>query len=251
MKYLKGKFSALSSLLFTGKCPACGKQNSGQVLRSEICIKCEEFLKINSINVYRGSLRIFAGSKYSLPMSHLIIAAKEDNQLHSRKFLAKRLLISLEVAVKELANHPFDKSVEVILIPIPSRRAADRKRGFAHIELLLKLLVFEANSIDLRIVDCLEHAKKIVDQSTLNFNERELNMRGAFSVKMRFSNEISRIKSNQIRTDNPRDLKTLVFLVDDLVTTGTTVQAANAALNSLGLRVDGTLASCATDGFTH
>jgi len=30
-----------------------------------------------------------------------------------------------------------------------------------------------------------------------------------------------------------------------------TVQAANLALSTLGGRVDGVLASCATDGFTH
>ena len=43
----------------------------------------------------------------------------------------------------------------------------------------------------------------------------------------------------------------LVFLVDDLVTTGATVQAANLALSTLGGSVDGVLASCATPGFTH
>ncbi len=47
------------------------------------------------------------------------------------------------------------------------------------------------------------------------------------------------------------NLNTLIFIVDDLVTTGSTVQAANRALNHLSIRVNGVLASCATDGFSH
>ena len=101
--------------------------------------------------------------------------------------------------------------------------------------------VKENPQINFRILDCLFHAKKIVDQSTLNIGERELNMWGAFAIEKRYENEI-------FLTLNPN---TLIFIVDDLVTTGSTVQAANRALNHLGIRVNGVLASCATDGFSQ
>jgi predicted amidophosphoribosyltransferase len=168
-------------------------------------------------------------------MSRLILAAKENNQLYARKFLATCLLRSLTVAIKGFSKNPKSQNCEIILIPIPSRREADRARGFAHVELLLKLLMRDSHIANLKALNCLQHAKKIVDQS----------------INPRFNNEIARIKRIQNGINPDQLFKTLVFLVDDLVTTGTTVQAANKALNSLGLRVDGTLASCATDGFTH
>lgn len=132
-------------------------------------------------------------------------------------------------------------SPNIVIIPIPSRKAADRARGYAHIDLLVAQFVKANPQINFKILDCLLHAKKIMDQSTLNICERELNMRGAFAIEKRYENEI-------FPTLNP---KTLIFIVDDLVTTGSTVQAANRALNHLGIRVTGVLASCATDGFSQ
>jgi predicted amidophosphoribosyltransferase len=245
------KFSALSSLIFTTKCPSCWRESFDDLSDFGICQKCSELITTDVIASIRGSVKVFSGSKYSPTLSRLILAAKESNQLQARKFLVNCLSESLSAAVKSLSSNLESESCEIILIPIPSRRAADRARGFAHIELLMKMLIGDSDIANLIALDCLQHAKKIVDQSTLNFHERELNMRGAFKINPRFNNEIARIKRIQSGIDTPQVLETLVFLVDDLVTTGTTVQAANKALNSLGLRVDGTLASCATVGFTY
>jgi predicted amidophosphoribosyltransferase len=66
-------------------------------------------------------------------------------------------------------------------------------------------------------------------------------MKGAFLV-----DQIKYLEIYPTKNSN-----SVVFLVDDLVTTGATVQAANLALLTLGGRVDGVLASCATPGFTH
>ena len=68
-----------------------------------------------------------------------------------------------------------------------------------------------------------------------------MNMKGAFAVDPIKYFEIYPTKNSN----------SAVFLLDDLVTTGATVQAANSALFALGGRVDGVLASCATEGFTH
>ena len=96
-------------------------------------------------------------------------------------------------------------------------------------------------SIRTKIYICLIHSRKISDQTSLNFNERALNMKGAFLV-----DQIKYLEIYPTKNSN-----SVVFLVDDLVTTGATVQAANSALSTLGARVDGVLASCATPGFTH
>jgi len=130
---------------------------------------------------------------------------------------------------------------KVVVIPIPSRRLADRRRGFAHIELLVGQLLALNRNLDIQVLNCLSHSRKISDQTSLNFNERAMNMRGAFLV--------DQVKYLDFYPVNNSD--SAVFLLDDLVTSGATVQAADLALSTLGGRLDGVLASCATAGFTH
>ncbi len=190
---------------------------------------------------YRGSLQIFAGSKYSPSLSRIILAAKEDNQLQARAFLAERLNQSLKRALKDISLRRELAIREIVIIPIPSRRLADRKRGFAHVELLVTQLMNLNKTLDIQILNCLSHSKKVSDQTSLNFHERAMNMKGAFVV--------DRIKYLEIYPT--KNSNSVVFLIDDLVTTGATVQAANSALLTLGGSVDGVLASCATEGFTH
>lgn len=190
---------------------------------------------------YRGALQIFAGSKYSPSLSRIILAAKEDNQLQARAFLAERLNQSLKRALKEISLRRELAIREIVIIPIPSRRLADRKRGFAHVELLVTQLMNLNKTLNIQVLNCLSHSKKVSDQTSLNFHERALNMKGAFVV--------DRIKYLEIYPT--KNSNSVVFLIDDLVTTGATVQAANSALLTLGGSVDGILASCATEGFTH
>ena len=130
---------------------------------------------------------------------------------------------------------------EIVIIPIPSRRLADRRRGFAHIELLVGQLLALNRNLDIQVLNCLSHSRKISDQTSLNFNERAMNMKGAFLV--------DQVKYLDFYPINNSD--SAVFLLDDLVTSGATVQAADLALSTLGGRLDGVLASCATAGFTH
>ena len=118
---------------------------------------------------------------------------------------------------------------------------ADRKRGFAHVELLVTQLMNLNKTLNIQVLNCLSHSKKVSDQTSLNFHERAVNMKGAFVV--------DRIKYLEIYPT--KNSNSVVFLIDDLVTTGATVQAANSALLTLGGSVDGVLASCATEGFTH
>lgn len=233
--------TCIASLLFPSKCISCFRPIKNEGEDEKICIPCRQFLRARLVTSTRGSLKLFAGSKYSMQMSHIVLAAKEDNQIAARKVLATNLTLSLQHVLMQMAKSQKRDLSRIILIPIPSRNASDRKRGFSHIQLLVT--EFQIRNIDssLEILNCLSHTRRIQDQSTLNLNERELNMRGAFFIKKSFYPIIrSAITSN-----------TSMFLVDDLVTTGATVQAANSALMRLGARVDGVLASCATDGFTH
>ena len=237
--------SAFSSLIFSIKCPSCLKSSREDFADYGICAECKRSIQTEVSITFRGQLQIFAGSKYTSNISRIILAAKEDNQLQARVFLAECLTQSLKKAIEEISLKRNQSIKNVVIIPIPSRKSADRKRGFAHIELLVtRLMILNQltnQAISFQVLDCLSHSRKISDQSSLNFNERAMNMKGAFTV-----DQVMYFESYPTKNSN-----SVVFLVDDLVTTGATVQAANSALSALGGRVDGVLASCATQGFTH
>jgi predicted amidophosphoribosyltransferase len=225
-------FSELATLIFQKRCLLCSTVNHQLDSNLGICVICLGASNNKRSIVNRGLLRIFVGSEFNSTNSHIILAAKEDNNKFARRVLADYLNSALELATCERT---------VFLIPIPSRKAADRIRGFAHVSRLIQELAKLNPDRKFELINCLRHTKKIRDQSTLNINERELNMRGAFEIDIE---EYNRLTGGNIS-------KFPLFLVDDLVTTGSTVLAANSALISLGIAVKGVLASCATNGFTH
>ena len=232
---------AFSSLIYPIKCPACQISVIQDFTKPGICSQCRKFLQAEVSVTFRGPLKVFAGSRYSPNLARIILAAKEGNQIQARLFLAEHLTKSLLIALKDISEQSNWEIESIVIIPIPSRKSADRKRGFAHVELLVDQLVKMNPNLKIELLNCLRHTKKISDQSSLNFSERAMNMKGAFAVDLIKYLEIYPIKNS----------KSVVFIVDDLVTSGATVQAANLALSTLGGRVDGVLASCATDGFTH
>ena len=129
--------SAFSSLIFSNKCPSCLKVKKENFAESGICFQCKKFIQTKVSITYRGPLQIFAGSRYTPDISRIILAAKEDNQIQARTFLAERLSQSLRRALESTSRNRNLSARNVVIIPIPSRRSADRKRGFAHIELLV------------------------------------------------------------------------------------------------------------------
>ena len=86
----------------------------------------------------------------------------------------------------------------------------------------------------IKIFDILGHSRKIKDQSGLKIDERFQNLTGAFQV----------INSKKV-------LPNYVVLIDDLITTGATIQAAAAALRVRNIHLLGAISACATFVFTE
>ena len=191
-------------------------------LSSIIFIDDVEFeLSTRPFKSEKFGIPIFSGSLLTPELSHIALRAKEDNDQIARKYLAK--LISQAIGLLDLN--------EICVVPIPSRIEADRKRGFAHIDELLRQ-VAKLNKIE--IFNILSHTRKIKDQSGLKIDERFRNLTGAFQVKT-----------------SKKDLPNSVFLIDDLITTGATIQAAAAALQVRNIQLLGAISACATFVFTE
>jgi len=99
-----------------------------------------------------------------------------------------------------------------VVIPIPLAAARRRKRGFNQSELVARQ-VAEVHGLPLRL-DLLERARETDAQATLDAEQRQQNVRGAFVA---------------------RDVAGLrVLLVDDVTTTGATLNEAARALRAAG-----------------
>lgn len=101
-------------------------------------------------------------------------------------------------------------------VPVPLHPSRKRKRGFNQAELLAKELS-KQSKIPLD-ADLLERVKKTHVQKELNDQDRQANLKDAFSVR---------------KGKNPYQN---VILVDDIYTTGSTVDSAAKALKENGVR---------------
>lgn len=95
-----------------------------------------------------------------------------------------------------------------------------KKRGYNQAEILAKNM---AKKLDISVYDALERVKDTKTQVGLKKEEREINIKGAFKIKNQKS------PFGRIRTRKIKNFK-VVFLVDDVVTSGATLKEATKVL---------------------
>lgn len=161
-------------------------------------------------------LPCYAGTHYEPPQSTVLKAIKHGGQTSFAKIAAILLRQPLAAAIAECVNPP-------VLVPAPSSPANIRRRGYAHIDLLIKHATRTgwpggANSIP--VVRALRAATGRKSQAGLDAAGRARN-----AGLLRVTGARRRLYG--------RD----VVLVDDTVTTGATLGEAAAALSAYGLRV--------------
>lgn len=137
---------------------------------------------------------------------------KEDGET----LLARPLGTALaEAAASSISDHP-----DALLVPVPTGRAAFRRRGYRVPELLMR----RAGLAPTRL---LRAARRTDDQRDLDLDERRRNVAGS-------------MRARHARGDEE------VLIFDDVVTTGSTLDEGARALRAAGFRVCGALALAAT-----
>jgi predicted amidophosphoribosyltransferase len=120
----------------------------------------------------------------------------------------------------------------VLVLPIPSRPSADRVRGHSAGESMARAAVgqlpYEMAS-DVEVVQGLQLSHRVQDQSGLSRAQRGQNLAMAFTANHR---QIPQLRSKP------------VVIVDDVVTTGSTLREAIRALNERGIEPIGLVAAC-------
>jgi ComF family protein len=190
-------------LIKQDKCPLCLKASQ----KGFLCFSC---LKRNPLE------RILLASDYR---NSVLKETIHIFKYESIRDLAEPLGVLL-VETLHRDNLDFNTStLDFIIIPIPLHKSRLRERGFNQAELLAKVV---GEKLKLKTVNILERKKFLLPQTDLkDSRKRRENVRGVFSLNP------DKSLRNLIRYSH-------LILVDDVITTGATIQEAARILKKAG-----------------
>lgn len=220
----RGLLDAAADLAWGGSCAGCGRP--GPVC----CRSCAAVVRAPAprpVRVGDDHRTVWTRGGYADELRALILACKERQGLGLVPLLADLALGSVAAAV-----HEGWRSGPVVLVPIPSSRATVAARGFDLTWLLAKRVARRLGRVglDIRAWRGLALAAGTRDQVGLGIADRTVN----------------RLHSMRALSGPAAQ----VVLVDDIVTTGATLQAASRALDAAGHRLLGAAVIAATPRHT-
>ncbi|MGY1813460.1 ComF family protein [Blastococcus sp. SYSU D00820] len=206
---------ALADLVLPRTCAGCGLPGA------RLCRACARLLAAPHVASPRrfppGFPPTAAAAVYAGPVRPVVNAFKE----HGRAELAGPLGAALALAVTAVraAVPPPRHRAPVVLVPLPSTRAALRARGRDHVAELARAAVAElrAAGVPATAARLLRRRGRVQDSAGLSTAQRRANLAGTFALADR----------------RPRvPPGALLVVVDDVVTSGATLTEAAAVLSA-------------------
>lgn len=209
------------SLFLKSKCPICDRP-----AKSELCLYCERQLFRCQFPgggyQFPAEVPVFVWGEYKGSLKRAIAALKYNDNPE----LAKPLGYWLAEA---WLNSPQSVVDRAIVVPIPMHQKKLKERGFNQAELLAKSFC-QLTGLPLQRKG-LERIKETEALYGLSKEKRQETVKDAFLLGKAFRR---------------RRVKRSVLLVDDIYTTGSTVNVAIATLKKAGIKVAGVLAIATT-----
>ncbi|MFN2541273.1 MAG: ComF family protein [Chthoniobacterales bacterium] len=182
-------------------CAICSEPFSGAISTTFTCANCGhrrlDFDAAVAAYRSRGIVR------------HIVLEFKYHRQIHLRHLVARWLFAALDD--DRLRDRTFD-----IIVPVPLHPARERARGFNQSALLAELL---SAHMSLKAVPVLERLRYTTTQTAFDRAERMQNLHGAFRLR---------------KNADVRELR--VLLIDDVLTTGSTLSECARVLKKAGAR---------------
>jgi predicted amidophosphoribosyltransferase len=222
--------AAAGDLLLGSACHGCGRPWWG------VCPGCQARLRalrpyLTTPDPVPDGFPVTATcSPYDDLVRGLVIAHKERAALGLSPVLADRVAQGVHALLSQATP-----DVPVVLVPVPSAVAAVRRRGYDATAALARLTARQLQGRHaVRAVPLLAQRGGVADQSGLDAAARRRNLAGA--LRVRRPGVAARLRASGA----------VVVLVDDLVTTGSTLAEAARVLRAAGLPVLGAATVAAT-----
>jgi predicted amidophosphoribosyltransferase len=210
-------WDTLLDLVLPAECAGCGRVGSAEVIEG-LCSTCSFALSgppavVRSPRRMTGLPPVQALAPYREPVPDIILAHKE----HSRLDLARPL--GRQLARAALAASP--TVVAVWLVPAPSAGASTRRRGQDPVRRMARVAAAELRAVGhtANVLAALKHCRSVTDQVGLTHEQRAQNLSGALAVHAAAARRIA---------SRP------VVLVDDVMTSGSTLADAARAVREAG-----------------
>ena len=199
-----------ADLAFASVCAGCGAAGTA------LCASCDAALAPHVVRLRSEGVPLRAGLVFGGVAASVLRAVKEDGQTS----LIRPLRPALAAAVDDLCAGAAAPGRIDVVVPVPSTRAAFRRRGYRVPEIL-------ARGTGIPLLRTLSYVRRVQDQRGLGVHERRTNLAGGLIAS---------------RTGAGAS----ALIVDDVITTGATCAEAARALRSAGFRVVGAVAVAAT-----
>lgn len=208
MEYIK----TIHSLLFPTKdlCFFC-KDRSGYIM-GYICNDCRERLDVLDKKIKVDSIYV-EGVFYSLSYNRFLREIVHDFKFNGKSYLYKPLA---RIMCETIIINDLQKDIDIILF-VPSHKKKEAVRGYNQAELLAKYISKEL-SIPISLNNLIK-IKGTKEQSSLTRLERMNNLKNSLRIRDRL----------EIKNKN-------ILLIDDIITTGTTMEECSKILMDNGAR---------------
>ena len=218
--------AALVDLVLPGECAGCaGDSGESATLLCPGCLRelAGPARPAWPTPVPAGLPPPWAVADYDGAARGAILAHKEDGRYALVAPLGDALARSVLAGVAATAGA--DRTADVALVPVPSRRTAVRGRGQdATLRLTRRAAaaVRRAGSDVVEVLPVVRIVRGMADQAGLDAHERAVNLRGALAVPDRLARHVR---------------GRLVVVVDDVITTGASIDETARALRAAGADV--------------
>lgn len=204
-----GPLSAALDLLLPSRCAGCGTPGAA------CCADCRALLLGRPVRAIprpcpAGLPPVWACAEYRGPVRAVLLAHKERGRHELTRVLAESLLGPASAAL--------GATRAVLVVPAPSRQAATRSRGYDHTERLAAALARGLRGAGRQAAarPLLRLVRGVADQGGLDAASRRRNLEHAYGT----------------RGAPPAGV--VVLVVDDVITTGSTLAEAARALRAAG-----------------
>ncbi|MFF8988183.1 ComF family protein [Streptomyces globisporus] len=223
----------LSGLLLPVACAGCGRP------RTELCAVCGAALFGGPARRVRpspgppGLPTVYAAAPYENAVRAVLLAHKERGALGLAGALGRALAGCVRAGTGQPGGAatpsragPLRAAAPLLLVPVPSARSATAARGHDPVRRIAVAAARELwrAGLPARVLPLLRQRREVADQSGLGARQRRANLAGALELTAAGERLLRR---GLLRHDR-------VILVDDLLTTGSTLAEAARALGERG-----------------